>query len=123
MAASDPRQLVARLVEAVNARDGAAVAALGTEAMTVATPRSERSGPEAVAAWAERGYDHIDRVWALDEIREADGSLVATGHSRYVWRDSGEVGDETPVALVISFAADGLIERLEVLDDPADAPP
>lgn len=111
------------LIAAVNARDGDAVVALGSAALVVATERSERRGAEAIKEWVERGYDHLDRIWIVDRVRESGGGeLVAVGRSRYVWRESGQVGDETPVGLVISFDGEGLIARLKVLDDPADAP-
>ncbi len=119
-ASADPAPAAAALIEAINARDAAALEPLLDERSQVVTGRSVHEGAAAVAAWAEKAYDHLSRRYAVAEMRIAGERVLAVGQVEYVWSEGGEVADSTPVALVIELER-GRLRRLEVHDDPAAA--
>lgn len=114
--ARGPADAAAALVAAINARDGAALAPLLGAAAEVVTGRTVHAGPEEIIAWAGKEYDHLTRVFAIDEYRTRGETVLALGSVQYVWTEGGEVADSTPIALTIE-APGGALRRLAVHDD------
>lgn len=115
-----PEQLIDLALEAIGDRDPDRLRPLLHEDARVVTERGEHVGAAAVSAWARKGYDHLDRRFAAERVEPAGGGLLVTGRVDYVWRDSGEVGDTTPIWFAIRIR-DGLLSGLALHDDRASA--
>jgi hypothetical protein len=76
-------------------------------------------GIEEARAWAEPSYDHLDKRYEVDEIHLAGERVLAVGRVSYVWRDSGQVGDTSPVAIALDFEH-GRLRRWRLFDDPSE---
>jgi hypothetical protein len=118
--ADDPAALAAAVVSAINGQDAERLRALLNGRSRVVTGRSTHTGPDAIAAWAAKEYDHLHRRYAIDSYRACANRALAIGAVQYVWREGGEVADSTPIALEMSFA-EGELETLSVHDDVAAA--
>ncbi len=106
----------AAFIAAVNDRDPEALGRLLDAGAEVETGRSVHAGVAAIRSWATKTYDHLRRVYAIDEYRSAPGRVLALGHVQYAWIEGGEVADSTPIALLFELA-DRAIVRLIVHDD------
>ncbi len=71
-------------------------------------------------AWASKEYDHLRKVYAIDEYRRRGDAVLALGSVQYVWADGGEVADSTPIALLFELEGEAL-KRLTVHDDARSA--
>lgn len=114
------RSLAAEIVAAINSRDPERLHPLVDEGSEVVTGRSTHRGPDAIAAWARKEYDHLVRRYSVDEFRSRGSRVLALGAVEYVWRDEGEVADSSPIALDIELSGDRL-GRLTLHDDTAAA--
>jgi hypothetical protein len=110
----------AAIVAAINERDPERFAALVGEDAEVRTGRRVLSGADLVAKWASKEYDHLVKRYAIDEYRADGETVLALGSVQYVWSESGDVGDSSPIALRIELAGEQL-RSLEVHDDTAAA--
>ena len=81
----------------------------------IETDRGVRRGRRAALDWASKRFDHLVRVRAVDEIQGEGDRLLVVGRIQYVWRDGGEIGDETPVALGFELA-DGQIQTMRIFE-------
>ena len=119
-----PEEIVRLALEAISDGDAERLQPLLAPGVTIRTGRARHEGMDAALAWARKGYDHLDRRYALvglDPVGDpADGMFVAEARVEYVWRETGEVGDATPIHLAIELH-DALIGRLELHDDTASA--
>ena len=106
----------AALVAAIHDRDLEALGRLLDPDAEVVTGRSIHAGADAIRSWAAKTYDHLHRVYAIDEYLSAPGRVLALGHVEYVWTAAGDVADSTPVALLFELAG-GTVARLTVHDD------
>ncbi|MBA2523362.1 MAG: hypothetical protein H0V25_08530 [Solirubrobacterales bacterium] len=111
----------AAIVEAINASDPAALAALLDEGSEVATGRSVRKGPVEIGEWAAKEFDHLVRRYAIGEWRRSDDSALGVGSVQYVWSEGGDVADSSPIAMIVSVSGDGRLDTLRVFDDIAAA--
>ena len=116
----DPAELAAEVIEAINARDPAHLRMLLDDRSQVITGRSTRVGPAEIVTWAGKEYDHLVRRFAIDSMRAAGGSVLATGSVQHVWTEGGGVADSAPIALELCFRG-GLLAELRVHDDVAAA--
>ena len=125
--------LIALAVEAIGDRDAERLLALMGADAAVITPRGVNRGPEEIAAWVSKSFDHLDRRFVVDRLEPRSGaqpggenpgggapeeetSLAASGRVDHVWRESQEIGDSTPVAFSFRIAS-GRITELVVHDD------
>ena len=125
-----PEEIVRLVLEAMADRDGDRLRALLAEGVTIRTQRGLREGPDEVLAWARKGYDHLDKRIVLERLEpEAPASEPGAGGEawflgiarvEYVWRETGEVGDASPVFLVVGLR-DGLLARFELHEAVEDA--
>ena len=96
---------LARLVlDALARGDTDAFGDLVAEEVEIQTARGVRRGHAEAVAWAANKYDHLQRRYAVDELRplEPDG-VVAVGRTEYAWKESGEVADASPIAIELRF--------------------
>jgi hypothetical protein len=114
---ADRAELAVAAIAAINSGDPASIKLLLHPEAKVTTGRSVYSGLEQIAAWAAKRYDHIDRLYSIRTERTRGDSVLILGDVEYVWRDSGELGDSSPIALTLEFEAD-LLRSLRVDDDP-----
>lgn len=105
---------------AVNSRDPDRLRATAGEGFEVITGRSSHQGPEAVAAWVGKEYDHLLRRYAIADYREIGDAVLAVGAVEYVWAEGGEVADVSPIAIGVEFEA-GRPRRMRLHDDPLAA--
>jgi ketosteroid isomerase-like protein len=107
---SEETELAERLFDALRRDDIAAFGALLSDDVEITTARGVRRGHAEALAWARNKYDHLQRRFAIDEMRSLPGGAVlALGRTEYAWKDSGEVGDSSPVAIEICFREGRLI--------------
>jgi hypothetical protein len=118
--ADDPAALAAAVITAISEREPERLRALLDERSRVLTGRSTHTGPDAIAAWAAKEYDHLQRRYAIESYRASGRRVLAVGAVQYVWSETGCVADSTPVALEMTFG-DGHLETLSVHDDAAAA--
>lgn len=115
-----PADLATALVAAINDRDPAALRRLLNPDAEVVTGRTVHAGVEAIIAWAGREYDHLIRIFAIDEYRTRGESVLALGSVRYAWAEGGEIADSTPIALSVEVR-DRALRRLTIHDDTRTA--
>ncbi len=111
----DPGEAAAAIVAAINDREHEQLGSLLGADAEIVTGRSVHSGPEAILAWASKEYDHLRRIYAIDEYRSV-GSQVLRWAPSSTWSEGGEVADSTPIALEIEPDG-GRMARLTVHDD------
>jgi hypothetical protein len=84
----------------------------------IPTERAVHRGPDAVARWAGKGFDHLTRRYEPVSIEPREGGVLVHAQLQYVWRESGEVGDSSPVEIELGIR-DGLISSWRLIEDPA----
>ena len=108
-------------LEAISDRDAERLQSLLADDIRVITERSVHSGREAVARWSQKAYDHLERRWALEELRQLGEGWIGRGQAQYAWRDSGEVADASPVWFSFRLGPGGLSELAIHADEAAAA--
>jgi hypothetical protein len=120
---AEPAEILRLALEAISDRDAERLAPLLVPEVTIRTGRSLHEGQDAAGAWARKGYDHLDKRYALalpGPTARSGSTYLWDARVEYVWRESGEVGDSTRIWLVVEF--DGaLIRRLELHDSEQEA--
>lgn len=115
-----PEQVATLALEAISDHDGERLEPLLGPGVLIITGRSRHEGVAAASAWASKRYRHLDRRYVLDDLRPMGRGLLGHGRVQYVWRESGEVGDSTPIFL--SFQVDGgLLSELGLHEDEDSA--
>jgi hypothetical protein len=119
-----PEEIVGLAFEAISDRDGDRLLPLLAPGVSIRTMRGSHEGADAVLAWIGKGYEHLDKRYVLEglelEAAPAGGPMLGSAKVEYVWRESGEVGDSTPIFVVIELAA-GLLLRLEFYESREEA--
>ncbi|HET6830999.1 MAG TPA: hypothetical protein VFH44_06570 [Solirubrobacterales bacterium] len=116
----DRAEQAGRAVAAINAGDPELIGAAFDPLIEIRVGRSVHTGIEAAIAWARRKYDHLEKRYTIAATHARGNELLALGSVEYVWREEGEVGDSSPIALRLAFA-DDRVRRLTVEDDPEAA--
>jgi hypothetical protein len=83
----------------------------------IRTERTVHRGRTAAMEWSGKTFDHIFRRYVPVEIEHRDEGVLVHAELQYVWRDSGEVGDTSPVAIELGVR-DGLISSWFLLEEP-----
>jgi hypothetical protein len=83
----------------------------------IRTERTVHRGREAAMEWAGKAFDHLVRRYLPLEIEEAPYGLLVHAELQYVWRESGEIGDSSRVAIELGIR-DGLISSWYLIDEP-----
>ncbi len=118
-----PEEIVRLALEAISDQDPERLQPLLAPGVTIRTGRASHEGMDAALAWARKGYQHLDRRYALARLVPVDaaaGAFLGEGRVEYVWRETGEVGDSKPLFFAIEIDA-ALLRRLEIHDDEESA--
>jgi hypothetical protein len=114
----DAPQLIARIVELINARDVEGIGALLDPGVELMTGRRAWSGVEEFALWLRRSYDHLERRWVIDELEPAGRGWLARARVQYLWSEDRSLGDEAPLVLAFELAG-GRLAGLHLCEDEA----
>jgi hypothetical protein len=109
-----------RAIAAINSGDPELIAAAFDPQAEIRTGRNVHHGIEAAIAWAAGSYDHLERRYVVVATHARGDEVLVLGAVEYVWREEGEVGDSSPIALRLTFAGDR-VRRLVIEDDAAAA--
>jgi ketosteroid isomerase-like protein len=112
VATPDNAELARQVLAALSHGDVPGFAALVHPHIEIRTARGVYRGSDAATEWARKGYEHLERHFALDALEARGDEVVARVRTQYVWRDSGLVGDEEPITIHLGFA-DGKLVRWE----------
>jgi ketosteroid isomerase-like protein len=118
-------ELARRVLTALSRGDIPAFAALIHPEIEIHGARGVRRGRDEAEEWAQKRYEHLERRFAIQELRENGDEVLALVRTQYVWSHSGLVGDESPTVIELAFADGKLIrwryrEDLDVGQGPAD---
>ena len=111
--AGAPLEIAKRYVEALFDEDHDTAYSLLDPEVEVVSPRRTVWGADAVRArWGKAAYDHLTAEVERREYAQDNGSVRATTHMAWRWRESGELAYRTRVEgnFVIR---DGKIARIE----------
>jgi len=114
---SDSEELARRFLAALSAADGAAVGELVHPQIEIRTERTVHRGRDAAVAWSGKAFDHLVRRYVPIEMEETEAGVMVHARLEYVWRESGEVGDTSRVAIELGIR-DGLISSWHLVDEP-----
>ena len=100
--------------------DQAAAGALVHPDVEIRTERTVHRGRRAAREWAGKAFDHLARRYVPLEIEETPTGLLVHAELQYLWRDTGDVGDTSRVAIELGIR-NGLISSWYLLDEPEDS--
>ena len=83
----------------------------------IRTERTVHRGRDAAVKWAGKAFDHLVRHYVPVEIETAPDGVLVHAELQYIWRESGEVGDSSPVRIDLGIR-DGLISSWHLVDEP-----
>jgi ketosteroid isomerase-like protein len=113
----EPAELARRFLAALSVGDRAAVGELVHPEVEIRTERTVHRGRVAAMEWSGKVFDHLVRRYVPVEIEGTESGVLVHAELQYVWRDGGEVGDSSPVAIELGIR-DGLISSWYLLDEP-----
>jgi ketosteroid isomerase-like protein len=107
---TDNLALARRLTDAWNQGDVATVLALVTPDVEFETPGGVDRGPEAARQWvAKQTQPHAIMHIVVEQLLEAGDHVVVLSRRQMRWRETGELGDETPGAALMTFRVGKLL--------------
>jgi hypothetical protein len=83
----------------------------------IKTERTVHRGRQAAMDWSGKAFDHLVRRYVPVEIEETDSGVLVHAQLQYVWREGGDVGDISRVAIELGIR-DGLISSWYLVDEP-----
>jgi hypothetical protein len=83
----------------------------------IRTERTLHRGRQAAIEWSGKVFDHLVRRYVPVKIEETDSGVLVHAELEYVWRDAGDVGDSSRVAIELGIS-EGLISSWYLLDEP-----
>jgi ketosteroid isomerase-like protein len=118
-------ELARRVLEALSHGDVPGFTALVHPEIEIRTARGVRRGADQAEEWARKRYEHLERHYAIDRLDVKGDRVLALVRTQYVWRESGLVGDEEPIAIELVFRDGKLISWAfrEGRADPARVSP
>ncbi len=84
----------------------------------IRTERTVQRGRRAAIEWSGKTFDSLDRRYVPTSIERTDTGVLVHAQLQYIWRESGEVGDRTTVAIELGIR-DGLISSWFLLEEPS----
>jgi ketosteroid isomerase-like protein len=117
----DSHELARRFLIALSGGDRAAVGKLVHPEVEIRTERTVHRGREAAMDWSGKVFEHLIRRYAPVEIEDTDTGVLVHAELQYVWRESGDVGDSSRVAIELGVR-DGLISSWYLIDEPEPEP-
>jgi ketosteroid isomerase-like protein len=107
---SDEAELAERVIDALACDDTSTFGELVADDVEIETARGVRRGHAEAVAWAKNKYEYLQRCFSIDEYQPTGpGRLLALGQTQYIWKDSGKVGDSSPVAIEMRFRGGKLV--------------
>jgi ketosteroid isomerase-like protein len=113
-------ELARQVLEALSRGDVPGFAALVHPEIEIRTARGLKRGAERAEEWARKRYEHLERQFVIDRLDVKGDRVLALVRTQYVWRESGLVGDEQPIAIELGFR-DGKLITLAFREDAAGA--
>ena len=104
-----PAELAREVLGALSRGDVQAFAGLLHPGIEIRTARGVLRGLDEAEEWAHKRYDHLERRYAIDELRVKGDVVLALVRTQYIWRESGLVGDEEPTVIELAFKEGKLI--------------
>jgi hypothetical protein len=86
----------------------------------IRTERTVHRGRQAAMDWSGKVFDHLVRRYVPIEIEQTPSGVLVHAELQYVWRESGDVGDSSRVAIELGVR-DGLISSWYLIDEPEPA--
>ena len=83
----------------------------------IKTERTVHRGRQAAMDWSGKAFDHLVRRYVPVEIEETGSGVLVHAELQYVWREGGDVGDTSRVAIELGIR-DGLISSWYLVDEP-----
>jgi hypothetical protein len=83
----------------------------------IRTERTVHTGRTAAMEWSGKVFDHLVRRYVPVEIEDTPSGVLVHAELQYVWRDSGEVGDTSRVAIELGIR-DELVSSWYLFDEP-----
>jgi hypothetical protein len=83
----------------------------------IRTERTVHRGRAEAVEWGGKTFDHLVRRYVPVSIEDREGGVVVHADLQYVWRDSGEVGDSSRVAIELGIR-DRLISSWFLVEEP-----
>ena len=116
---TDNLTVAQRLADAWNQGDVATVLALVTSDVEFETPGGVDRGPEAARRWvANQTQPHAVMHIVVEQLLEAGDRVVVLFRQQLRWRETGELADETPGAVVMTFRVGKLLRWQLFADRP-----
>ena len=84
----------------------------------IRTERTVHRGRLAAMEWSGKTFDNLVRRYLPTSIERTDEGVLVRAELQYVWRESGELGDRTRVAIELGIR-DGLISSWFLLEEPS----
>ena len=101
---SREEELAERVLDSLGRDDTDAFGELAADEIEIHTVRGVRRGHAEAIAWAKNKYDHLQRRFVAERITPTGGGeLLVVGRTEYVWKESGEVADESPIEIEMRF--------------------
>ena len=113
----DSHELARRFLAALSVGDRAAVGELVHPEIEIRTERTVHRGRVAAMEWAGKVFDHLVRRYVPIDVESTPSGVLVHAELQYVWRQSGEVGDTSRVAIELGIR-DGLISSWYLTDEP-----
>ena len=113
----DSEELARRFLAALSACDRVAVGDLVHPEVEIRTERTVYRGRRAAMEWSGKAFDHLTRRYEPIEIEETEAGVLVHAELRYIWREGGDVGDSSRVAIELGIR-DGLISSWYLADEP-----
>ena len=83
----------------------------------IRTERNVHPGRDAARDWAGKVFEHLIRRYEVLDVEETPSGVLVHAELDYVWRESGEVGDRSRVAIELGIR-DGQISFWHLRDEP-----
>jgi hypothetical protein len=84
----------------------------------IRTERAVHRGRDAAIEWSGKTFDNLERRYVPISIEQTDEGVLVRAEVHYVWRESGEVAERTPVAIELGIR-DGMISSWSLLEEPS----
>ena len=80
------------------------------------TERTVHRGRVAAVDWSGKGFDHVVRRYEPLKIEPTEDGVRVEAELQYVWSESGEVADRSPVRIDLGIR-DGLISSWHLFEE------
>jgi hypothetical protein len=82
----------------------------------IRTERTVHRGRMAAMEWSGKIFDNLVRRYVPTSVERTESGVLVHAELQYVWRDSGKLGDRSPVAIELGIR-DGLISSWFLIEE------